>query len=152
MLATSSFSLVLAETIVEVFVIDSEELQGIAVNLCLPDYVAHRHLDVWLTIAGVTHHDGNLFQWHSFLGEIRGKRTPAGVRRDESVLLSGLLLSSLEYLRVRIYSAFTADVTKGSVEGHLAYFARERLDTRSAYQERTELLVERNPYLRLGLL
>ena len=37
MLATSSFSLVLAETIIEVFVIDSEELQGIAVNLGLSE-------------------------------------------------------------------------------------------------------------------
>ena len=49
-MATSSFSLVLAETIIEVFVIDSEELQGIAVNLGLSDNVAHRHLNVGLTI------------------------------------------------------------------------------------------------------
>ena len=151
-MATSSFSLVLAETIIEVFVIDSEELQGIAVNLGLTDNVAHRHLNIGLTIAGMAHHDGNLFQWYTFLGKIRGERTPAGVRRDEAVLLSGLLPSGLEYLRVRIYSAFTADVTKGSVEGHLADFARERLWARAAYQERTELLVKRNPYLCLGLL
>ena len=110
-MATSSFSLFLADTIIEVFVIDSEELQGIAVNLGLPDYVAHRHLNVWLTVTSMPHHDGNLFQWYAFLGEIRGERTSAGVRGDEAVLLSGLLPSGLEYLRVRIYSAFTADVT-----------------------------------------
>ena len=62
-----------------IIIIDSEELQGIAVNLCLTDYVAHRHLDVGLTITSMTHHDGNLLQRYAFLGEIRGERTPAGV-------------------------------------------------------------------------
>lgn len=74
------------------------------------------------------------------------------MRRYELELLSSLFLSSLEYLRVRIYSAFTADITKGSVEGHLADFSRKRFNASTAYQERTELLVERNPYLCLGLL
>lgn len=79
MLATSSFSLVLTETVIEVAVIDSEELQGIAVNLGLSDNVAHRHLDIRLTVTSMPHHDGNLFQWYAFLGEIRGERTSAGV-------------------------------------------------------------------------
>ena len=110
-MATSSFSLVLAETIIEVFVIDSEELQGIAVNLGLSDNVAHRHLNIGLTIAGMAHHDGNLLQWYTFLGKIRCERTSSGVRGYETVLLSSLFPARLEYLRVRIYSAFSADVT-----------------------------------------
>lgn len=69
------FGLVLIGLIV--FVIDTEELEGVAVNLCLTDNVSHRHLDVRPAVAGVTHHDGNLLQRNALLREIRCERTPA---------------------------------------------------------------------------
>ena len=50
-----------------VIIIDSEELQGIAINLGLAYDVPLRHLDIRFTIAGVTHHDCNLFEGNTLL-------------------------------------------------------------------------------------
>lgn len=133
------FGLILKAFIV--FVIDSENSEGVAVDFRLSDNVAHRHLYVGLTITGVAHHNGDLLDRNSLLREICGERTPACVGRHKAVLPSGLLLSCPEHLRVRIYAAIAADFTKDSVEGHLADFARKRLCTRAAYQEWTELPV-----------
>ena len=50
-----------------VFVIDSEEFEGVAVDFRLSYNVAHRHLNVRLTITGVAHHYGNLLDRDSLL-------------------------------------------------------------------------------------
>ena len=60
------FDLILIRFVV-VLIIDSEELQGVAINLGLSYDVPLRHLDIRFTIAGVTHHDGNLFEWNTLL-------------------------------------------------------------------------------------
>ena len=60
------FGLILIWLVV-VLIIDSEELQGVAINLGLAYDVPLRHLDIRLTIAGVTHHNCNLFEWNTLL-------------------------------------------------------------------------------------
>ena len=59
------FGLVLIGLVI--LVVDAEQPQCIAVNLGLTDNVALCHLDIRLTIAGMSHHDGNLLQRHTLL-------------------------------------------------------------------------------------
>ena len=66
LLTTSSFSLIFI-SVIEVFFIDAEQSQCIAVNLGLTDNVALRHLDIRHTVTGMSHHDGNLLKRHSLL-------------------------------------------------------------------------------------
>ena len=59
------FGLILIVSVV--FVIDSENAEGVAVDFRLADNVAHRHLYVGLTITGVAHHSCNLLDRYSLL-------------------------------------------------------------------------------------
>ena len=60
LLTTSSFSLILIYTVIEVFFIYAEQSQCIAVNLGLTYNVALRHLYIRHAVACMPHHDGNL--------------------------------------------------------------------------------------------
>ena len=89
------FSLLIIESIIAVFVIDTEQSQSITINLGLAYDVAPCHLDIRSSVAGMPHHDGNLLQWYTLLREVRCKRTFAVIGRDEAKLLSSLLPASL---------------------------------------------------------